>query len=205
MAPEENPPNDPHALPDPPSVPAINRQRHENRHSALRRTPSAGEHLALPRLPPHRGRLRERLLVQLDADLLVDQLIEQLAQLRDVIEQARPRVRLASDLTKRSLRDPRALASRQAEVRNARLGSVQVAEVARDQGDGTALHDARDNHNVAAGGLDRRRAPLPPPIRRHLHTIELSPHPLIIAAGADGPELPSHHRPLTRPTSPFGR
>jgi len=40
MAPEENPPNDSHALPDPPSVPAINRQRHENRHSALRRTPT---------------------------------------------------------------------------------------------------------------------------------------------------------------------
>ena len=64
-------------------------------------------------LVPHASGLLERLLGDLDADLLVlEQLPEGVTELGGVVKQARPRVRLAREAFENPLRDPRRLCRR---------------------------------------------------------------------------------------------
>jgi hypothetical protein len=72
---------------------------------------------------PHASHLLERLLRDLDADLLVlEEVAERVTQLGGVVEQARPCVRLASHTFQNPLRDYGWLPGRQTHVRDAVSG-----------------------------------------------------------------------------------
>jgi hypothetical protein len=132
-----------------------------------------GELAVLP--APHPRRLLQRLLGELDADLLVlKQLLERVTELGGVVKQARPRVRLAREAFQNPLRDPRALPRHQTHMRDGRRAG-EVRQVGRDQRDRTALQHAAENHHLAARVLDRRRASLRPLVRAHLQTVQLEP------------------------------
>ena len=133
-----------------------------------------GELVVLP--APHASRLLQRLLGELDADLLVlEQLPERVTELGGVVKQARPGVRLAGEAFESPLRDPRGLPRRQAQMRDGRRAG-EIRQIARDQRDRAALQHAAEDHHVAARVLDRRRAPLRPLVRAHHKTVQLEPH-----------------------------
>ncbi len=128
----------------------------------------------------------ERGLGDLDHDRLLQQLLDERAQLGGVIEQARPRMRHPGESAEDLLLKARRTAGRQAHVRDRRLPR-QIGDVGGDERQRTALDHGDDRDHVGARVLDRARAPLDPRLAAHLDAGQLQLHPRIITASQDNP------------------
>ena len=140
--------------------------------------------MTLRRRTPHRRAARQCTVADLHADAGASMAIKRRKQLRSMVQKARPRVRLTRHRRQQPLRELGPPPGHQAHMRDSRL-ATQARQIAGHERHRPALHDAGHRHHVAAGRLDRRRAPLTRPAAQDLNPIQLAPHMSIITTAAD--------------------